>query len=153
MRLTGLIFVTIAAAMLAGCGGGEPEAPVAEAPAVPAPTLEELPAPYNEADLTRGKDQFSRKCGACHFIDKSRGNMVGPNLNGVFDHGTATVKGYAYSPALKAFAEEQWTPELIDQWLQSPDSFVPGTSMRLNGITDPTERRDLIAHLLIASRQ
>jgi hypothetical protein len=49
--------------------------------------------------------------------------------------------------------EPSWTPELIDQWLLAPDSFVPGTAMRLNGITDETERRDLIAHLLIASRQ
>lgn len=138
---------------LTACGGKQPAEPAAEGPAVPAPTLAELPPPYNAADLTRGKDLFGRKCGGCHFLDKKRGNMVGPNLHGVFDHGTATVKDYSYSPALAAFAQEKWTPELIDQWLKSPDSFVPGTSMRLNGITDETERRDLIAHLLIASRQ
>ncbi len=152
MRLTGLISMA-ALLTLAACGGGAPAEPVTETPAVAAPALADLPAPYNEADLAKGKDLFGRKCAACHFVDKKRGNMVGPNLNGVFDHGTAELANYDYSPALKAFDEPSWTPELIDQWLQSPDSFVPGTSMRLNGIVDPTERRDLIAHLLIASRQ
>jgi len=153
MRLVDMIPVTIVALALAACGGDTPGASGTETLAVPAPTLAELPAPYNAADLARGKDLFGRKCGACHFLDRKKGNMVGPNLNGVFDHGTATAKNYGYSPALKAFAEEQWTPELIDQWLQSPDSFVPGTAMRFNGIPDEMERRDLIAHLLIASRQ
>jgi len=152
MRLVGLISMAAVLA-LAACDGEKPAEPVAEAPAVPAPTLAELPAPYNEADLAKGKDLFGRKCAACHFLDRKRGNMVGPNLSGVFDHGTAELANYSYSPALKNFAEPNWTPELIDQWLQSPDSFVPGTSMRLNGIQDATERRDLIAHLLIASRQ
>jgi cytochrome c2 len=41
----------------------------------------------------------------------------------------------------------------VDQWLLAPDSFVPGTAMRLNGITEATERRDLIAFLLISTRE
>jgi cytochrome c len=135
---------------LAGCGG---EPPATETPRVPAPTLVELPDPYSGADLTRGRSLFGKKCGACHFLTESEGHKVGPNLNGVFDRGVAAVEGYNFSPALKGFDAAGWTPELVDQWLQSPDSFVPGTSMRLNGITDANERRDLIAHLLIASRQ
>jgi len=135
---------------LAGCGGA---VPVTEAPRVPAPTLAELAAPYNAADLTRGNELFGKKCGACHFLPKDKGHKVGPNLNGVFDRGVAAVADYAFSPALKSFGVAAWTPDLVDQWLHSPDSFVPGTSMRLNGITDANERRDLIAHLLIASRQ
>jgi cytochrome c len=135
---------------LAGCGG---EPPATDTSGVPAPTLAELPAPYNAADLTRGKELFGKKCGACHFLPADKGHKVGPNLNGVFDRGVAAVADYNFSPALKGFDAAAWTPELVDQWLQSPDSFVPGTSMRLNGITEATERRDLIAHLLIASRQ
>lgn len=151
MRLVGLIPVTIAALVLAGCGGEGPK--TAAVAAVPAPKLEELPAPYNTADLVRGKDLQSKKCGACHFLQTARGNQVGPNLHGVFERGVAKADKYNYSPALKALAEPKWTPELLDQWLLSPDSFVPGTAMRLNGITDETERRDLIAYLLIASRE
>lgn len=154
MRLVGMIPVAISAlALLAACGGEAPKAPTAAVPEVPAPTLAELQAPYNAADLAKGKELFGRKCSACHFLDKSRGNQVGPNLHAVFDRGTAVAEGYKYSPALGAFAEPSWTPALIDQWLLAPDSFVPGTAMRLNGIADDTERRDLIAFLLIGSRQ
>jgi cytochrome c len=135
---------------LTACGG---EAPVAGRPSLPPPTLAELPAPYNGADLSRGKELFGKKCGACHFLPADKGNKVGPNLNGVFDRGVAALANYNFSPALKSFDAAAWTPELVDQWLRSPDSFVPGTSMRLNGISDANERRDLIAHLLIASRQ
>ena len=152
MRLVGLIPVTFAAVALAACGG--PGAKSADGvPAVPAPKLEELPAPYNAADLGRGKDLFGRKCGACHTIQNGKPDMVGPNLHGVFERGTAAKAGYHYSHALEGFAEATWTAELINQWLLSPDSFVPGTAMRLNGVTDETERRDLIAYLLIASRE
>ncbi len=147
MRAVCMIPVLLA---LAACGG---ETLVAASSAVPAPTLAELPAPYSAADLTKGKELFGKKCGACHFLPADKGHKVGPNLNGVFDRGVATVADYNFSPALKAFDASGWTPELVDRWLQSPDSFVPGTSMRLNGISDANERRDLIAHLLIASRQ
>lgn len=155
MRLIGMIPVTVAALLLAACGGEAPKATESAVPAVPAPTAEELPAPYNGADLTSGKTQFGKKCGSCHFLEKARGNMVGPNLNGVFDRGTAAQPGYGYSPAIKELAKTQtgWTAELIDQWLQSPDNFLAGTSMRLNGITDANERRDIIAFLLINSRK
>lgn len=153
MRLIEMISVTLAAAtLLAACGDQAP-APAANVPVVPAPTLAELPAPYNQADLVRGRELFGKKCGACHFLDAARGNQVGPNLHGVFERGTAALVGYNYSPALKNMAAEAWTPAMIDEWLMSPDSYVPGTAMRLNGIADADERRDLIAHLLIASRQ
>ena len=153
MRLVGMIPALISALALAGCGGEAAMAPAAPVPVIPAPTLAEQPAPYSSADLTKGKELFGRKCAACHTLDKAKGNQVGPNLHAVFDRGTAAAEGYKYSPALLAFVEPSWTPELIDQWLLAPDSFVPGTAMRLNGITDETERRDLIAYLLIASRQ
>lgn len=154
MRNVGKLAAAVfALSLLAGCGGETPAAPAAPVPVVPAPTLAELPAPYNAADIGRGKDAFGRKCTACHFLDAKRGNQVGPNLHGVFDRGTAVAAGYKYSPALLAFAAPTWTPELIDQWLLAPDSFAPGTAMRLNGLADANERRDLIAYLLVASRE
>ncbi len=154
MRLVGMIPAAISAlALLGACGGEAAKTPSATVPEVPAPTLAELPAPYNAADLEKGKELFGRKCTSCHFLDPKRGHQVGPNLHDVFERGTATADGYKFSPALLAFAEPTWTPALIDQWLLAPDSFVPGTAMRLNGITDEIERRDLIAFLLIGSRQ
>ena len=55
--------------------------------------------------------------------------------------------------AMQAFAEEKWTPDLVDHWLSKPKDFLPGTSMFFDGIANENERRDLIGFLLIESRK
>lgn len=153
MRLGYLIPAVLAGTMaLSGCGGEAP-APEPAVPAAPVPTLAELPAPYNEADLAKGKSIFGRQCASCHYTAASKGHLVGPNLHALFDRGTGKAANYNYSPALKNFEHPMWTPDLIDQWLVSPQGFVAGTSMFYNGIKDATERRDLIAYLLIETRK
>lgn len=138
---------------LSGCGGEAPRAAEPAALAKPAPTLAELPAPYNEADLEAGKKLFGRKCASCHYVQADKGDLVGPNLHGVFERGVGTKPNYNYSPALKNFEHEQWSPELIDKWLVEPQGFVPGTAMFFPGLKEPTDRRDLIAFLQIESRK
>ena len=54
---------------------------------------------------------------------------------------------------MKNAAFKQWTPELVDQWLQKPSGFLPGNAMFFNGITKENMRRDLIAYLLIETRK
>jgi cytochrome c len=138
---------------LSGCGGEAP-APAQPAPsAMQAPSLSELPAPYSAASVEQGKSLFGRKCGSCHYIQADKGNLVGPNLHGLFERGVGKTPNYNYSPALKNFEHKDWAPDLIDQWLIAPQGFVPGTAMFFNGLKEPIERRDLIAYLLIASRQ
>ncbi|MDP3491987.1 MAG: cytochrome c family protein, partial [Hyphomonadaceae bacterium] len=88
-----------------------------------------------------------------HYVAAGKGHLVGPNLHGVFERGTGKAPGYTYSPALKDFEHPTWTPELVEQWLISPQGFVPGTSMFFNGMKKPEDRRDLIAYLLIESRK
>jgi cytochrome c len=142
------LLIAAAAGMLAACNGSQPEAIV---PAVPAPTLAELPSPYNAADPENGKSMFG-KCRSCHSLKASDGNMVGPNLHGVFDRDTASAPGFKYSPALAGFAEPRWTPELIDHWLANPKTFLPGNGMFFDGIANENDRRDIIAYLLIHTR-
>ncbi len=158
MRTGYLIPAFLAAALLAACGGENApanEAPATQgAPAVAAPTLAELPAPYNEANLDAGRQAFGKKCGSCHFLDQRRGHMVGPNLHGVFERGPAGAGNYAsYSQALKALPGDVWDPVALDQWLANPRAFLPGSNMFFNGIADANERRDVIAHLMIESRK
>jgi cytochrome c len=136
--------------LAAACNGSEP-AP-ASGPAVPVPTLAELPAPWNGANLDNGASVFA-KCRACHSVVAKEGNKVGPNLHGVFDRHPATAPKFNYSPALKAFAEERWTPELIDHWLQKPKDFLPGNGMFFDGVAKEDDRRDIIAWLLIETRK
>lgn len=140
--------------LLAACDGSEttPNADAPATPAVPAPTLAELPAPWNAADLGNGASLFA-KCRGCHTVGAKEGNKVGPNLHGVFDRHPASAPKFNYSPALKAFAEERWTPELIDHWLQKPKEFLPGNGMFFDGIAKEDDRRDLIAWLLIETRK
>jgi cytochrome c len=140
--------------LLAACDGS-PTTPGGNAPAapsIPAPSLAELPAPWNAADLRNGSSVFA-KCRACHSVIAREGNKVGPNLHGVFDRHPATAPKFNYSGALKNFAEERWTPELIDHWLQKPKDFLPGNGMFFDGIASEDDRRDLIAWLLIETRK
>ena len=137
---------------LAACGGENSTAPVATAPAVPPPALSDLPAPWNSADLASGKAAFG-KCRSCHTTGAGQGNLVGPNLHGVFDRHPGSAQNFRYSAAMQAFAEEKWTPDLVDHWLSKPKDFLPGTSMFFDGIANENERRDLIGFLLIESRK
>ena len=146
---------------LAACGENK-ETPAAAAPAsvsarlpapaAPAPTLAELPPPYDTASLNNGRAVFA-KCRNCHGLIATEGHKVGPNLHGVFERGTAAAPKFKYSPALTAYAEESWTPELVDHWLANPKTFVPGNGMFFNGIGKPDDRRDVIAYLLIETRK
>jgi len=143
------------AALLSACGGET--APAAGAPAaaaVPAPTVDQLPAPYNEASLEAGQAAFGKKCAGCHFLDKAKGDMVGPNLHGMFERGPGHSPTYkTYSPGLKALGGEVWDPVVLDKWLTNPRAFLPNSSMFFNGIADETERRDVIGFLLVQSRK
>lgn len=154
MRLGYLIPAILMGAMpLSSCGGEAPAPAGPAAPATPVPTQAELPAPYNEADLSVGKSVFGRQCASCHYVAAGKGHLVGPNLHGVFERGTGKAEGYNYSPALKNFEHPTWTPDLLEQWLLAPQGFVPGTSMFFNGIKKDEERHALIAYLLIESRK
>jgi cytochrome c len=158
MRTGTVIPAFLAAAVLLTACGGEPapaaEAPETAAPATPVPTVEELPAPYNEASLDAGKQAFGKKCGSCHYLDRRKGHMVGPNLNGVFEGGPAGAGNYgSYSAALKAMPGDTWDPAALDQWLANPRAFLPGSNMFFNGIADADERRNVIAYLMIESRK
>jgi cytochrome c len=55
------------------------------------------------------------------------------------------VKGYAYSPALKA-SGIVWTPAMLDRWLQGPQKLVPGAKMYFT-LPKPQDRADVIAYL------
>ena len=59
-------------------------------------------------DAANGATLF-RKCLACHTATEAR-NKVGPNLVGVIDRPVASVAGFRYSKAMKAYsAGKTWT--------------------------------------------
>jgi cytochrome c len=137
-------FTFIAVAMaLAACGQpAPPEIDPAKAAAVRA-----LQAPYNEADYAAGRRVFAQ-CRSCHVVDAAGAHRVGPNLYGVFGRRVGTAEGFTYSEALQN-AEFTWTAEQLDHWLENPQTFLPGNRMAFAGLRDATERRDVIAYVMV----
>lgn len=156
-------------ALLAACGqpspapSSAPSAPAAPAaaPASASPEQSEeaeerqervtaLAAPYNQADFEAGRRAFAQ-CRSCHTIEAGGPNRVGPNLHGVFGRGIGTAPGFQYSPAVEA-ASFTWDASHLDQWLGNPQTFLPGNRMAFAGVRNETQRRDLIAYLMVEAQ-
>lgn len=107
----------------------------------------ELPAPYNQASYEAGRRVFAQ-CRSCHVIQAGAPNRVGPNLHGVFGREIGTAPGFTYSQAVQD-ANFVWDADHLDHWLQNPQTFLPGNRMAFAGIRNETQRRDLIAYLMV----
>jgi cytochrome c len=98
-------------------------------------------------DPGRGEEIYGR-CLACHALAFDR---VGPRHCGLFGRRAGSVKGFAYSPAMKS-SKIVWNEKTLDRFLANPPKAVPGTTMTYAGIPDAGERADLIAYLKSACR-
>ncbi|MEY4695772.1 MAG: hypothetical protein RIT14_200 [Pseudomonadota bacterium] len=96
------------------------------------------------ADAAAGEKVFA-KCKSCHKIDGS--DATGPHLNGVVDRAKAASAGYAYSEALLAMAGDTWTPDNLNNFLENPKGYAPGTKMSFAGLPKPEDRANLVAYL------
>ncbi|MEO0548541.1 MAG: TIR domain-containing protein [Pseudomonadota bacterium] len=110
-------------------------------------SLARFPEPYASADLARGARTF-RLCQSCHTLDAGGPNLVGPNLYGLFGSNVGFADGFQYSEALRE-ADFTWTPELLNEWMESPRSFLPGNLMSFAGVRRETDRTALLAYLMI----
>jgi cytochrome c2 len=100
---------------------------------------------YAAGDAEAGRTAFNRRCGACHAVAAGQ-NKVGPSLHDVVGRTSAQVQGFNYSPALRG-ANKTWDEATLHQWLQNPRGLIPGNRMIMPGITDSTERDNIIAYL------
>ncbi len=97
------------------------------------------------ADPQEGQSVFRSQCAICHSVQQGR-TLIGPSLYGIVGRRTGSEPGYAYSTANKN-ANLIWTPEVLDKYLNSPQTVIPGTKMPYGGLKDPTKRADIIAYL------
>jgi len=154
----------LAAALLclAACGQPTPSSSGSQTPSAPASqpaqspdaaamqtAIAALPAPYNAASYEAGRRVFAQ-CRSCHVIQAGAPHRVGPNLHGVFGRRIGTAEGFNYSPAVRD-ADFIWDADRLDHWLQNPQTFLPGNRMAFAGVRDETQRRDLIAYLMVES--
>ena len=101
-------------------------------------------------DAERGTKVFSA-CIACHTFEPGR-HLSGPSLAGMWEREAGAAAGFhRYSDALKR-AKLVWNEKTLDAWLRSPQTLVPGNSMRFDGIADEQVRADLVAFLEAAAK-
>jgi cytochrome c len=80
-----------------------------------------------------GAQVFATQCKMCH---QGASNALAPSLAGVAGAKIAARDDFAYSPALKAKADETWTDANLDAFLKSPTAFAPGAKMFLGPQSD-----------------
>jgi len=96
------------------------------------------------ADAGNGRRVFIR-CQTCHVIEEGV-NRQGPSLYGIFGREAGTVEGFRYSPA-NADSGIVWTKQIMFEYLEDPQEFIPGTYMAFPGLPDPQDRADVIAYI------
>lgn len=159
MRPGSILAAAVLATLVAGCSKPREDASSSGGTTAATPATPELgdaekqailasySAPYNTADLANGKAKFAL-CQSCHTITPGGANMTGPNLHGVFGKTSASNPDFKYSDALKN-AGWVWDASHLDQWLEKPQTYLPGTKMTFAGLKDPKDRTDLIGYLMV----
>lgn len=90
-----------------------------------------------------------RKCASCHNFEAGSANKTGPMLYNTIGMQIATHEGFAYSDVLVEYGAEgrTWTYEAMNEFLESPKGFAPGTKMTFAGLRSEKERADLLAYM------
>lgn len=102
---------------------------------------------FADGDVAQGEKVFQR-CLPCHSVSGNV-NKVGPYLRGIVGRPVASVNGFSYSNAMKAFAATGavWDEATLNTYLKGPSDLVKGTKMSVPPVSRDTERADLIAYL------
>jgi cytochrome c len=102
-----------------------------------------------EGDVARGEARF-KECAACHRLDTGA-SEVGPSLHGVFSRKAGELADFRYSPAMKR-SGVTWSAETLDKYIADPQAFIPANRMPYAGISNASDRADLIAYLQKATK-
>jgi len=113
-----------------------------------------VPVAADEGDPAKGMQLFG-DCKSCHQIGADARNGVGPHLDGLFGRQAGAVEGFKYSSAMKKLGAEGlfWNEFTLDQYLEKPRAYVPGTRMSYRGMPDQRDRTDIIAYLKALSQE
>jgi cytochrome c len=127
-------------------GPSAPEGAPAEAAAA-APALPPIAPLLVKADAQKGQ-QATTVCQVCHSFDKGGPNKIGPNLWNIVDQPAGEDRGgFSFSDALEKHKGQKWTPERLNEWLDDPQHYAPGTKMTFAGFPEAQKRADVIKYL------
>lgn len=99
-----------------------------------------------DASPDNGKASF-KACAACHSAEKGAASKAGPNLWGVLGRDFGSVGDFGgYSDGMKS-KEGAWSYEDLAGFIHSPRTWLPGTRMVFNGISDEATLADVIAYV------
>ena len=102
---------------------------------------------FAEDSLSKGKQLFQTKCAMCHTSIQGASHSTGPNLFGVVGRNIGSAKGFNYSEAMAERGNDIWNFEMIDKFITQPQKLIPRTVMMFAGITDASQRSQLIEFL------
>jgi cytochrome c len=102
--------------------------------------------PAAAGDPVQGHTVFASRCAMCHSAAKGGPTILGPTLWGVVGRPAGSVKGFAYSTAMKT-AGFSWSNDRLHAYLPRPAAMVPGTKMTFLGLKSPEQVDDLVAYL------
>jgi cytochrome c2 len=114
-------------------------------PATPASDVSpDFVAAYAAVTAADGEKVF-RKCQACHKVEEGK-HAVGPSLWGVVGREQASIGDFKYSDALMAL-NGTWTYKELNEYLEKPRDYAPGTRMAFAGLRDVEDRAAVIKYL------
>jgi cytochrome c2 len=89
--------------------------------------------------------EILKECAVCHELNQNPlGSKTGRiSLAGIVGSKIGDQPGINYSEVLSK-QDGYWTPETLNNFLESPSALFPGTSMAYEGIADANTRRELI---------
>lgn len=96
-------------------------------------------------DAKAGAAVYQAQCAMCHAVAPGVVG-IGPSLAGIYGKPAASGTGYQFSSALTG-AHIVWTSDALGKFLTSPQADVPGTKMPYAGLTDATQRANVIAYV------
>jgi len=97
------------------------------------------------ADSQDSGAMLFQTCAACHTTGVTSGGLA-PSLFRIVGRKMAVRRDYVYSKTFLEL-EGEWSEELLDEFLQDPNKFAPGTAMSNTTVADPEERRAIINYL------
>jgi len=102
-----------------------------------------------DGDPARGEARF-QECAACHRLEAGA-NEVGPSLHGLFMRKAGELADFRYSPAMKR-SGVTWTAETLEKYIADPQAMIPANRMPYAGMASASDRADLIAYLVKATK-